>query len=597
MTEDDTKWRSMTLDLGSFSTDEQDLGVLAEEMRGASKALQDRGLVQSCKLIGQVLLDLRQPANVETRHETKQESSVYFDPPFSSKERNLHIFGKSLFDSNEFDRAHYFLKSSSHPVLKFLAFYSKYLGIERRNGTLFKGDAAERAPTLDDAQERLLLGDFSEFQQTLQSSAKKLDPFERYLLGSLQRKAGQKDLALANLLASVQKFSYNWSAWLTLGQCISNEATFASLVPRFPNSLFSLLFIAHWCSERATQIQWDGPIQTKLERFFPGESATMLQLQAQISFRSQDYALADADYEVLIDLDPWNLDYYDKAAHACFTLNKATKLATLSRFAFAIDRYSPVTLCILGNYYAAQQKHEKAVEAFSKAVRLDPTYYEAWTLLGLECTELKQRDRAMAAFRRALTFNPDNIWCWYGLGQAYELVALYSLALYYYAKALTQNPHHPRIWLALADCYGALQRDDDCVQALKRILLSDDIDYKENAALRLAKYYSYLFEHPIDEKVEQKGKKQQSNADADAAAEYYQKFLDIRSLKFTMENPAVPLFEARTKQEVEACLFLAKYHFYKQDFQLAESFCQKSHHFPESRQLMQEFSRLQKSDL
>ena len=57
---------------------------------------------------------------------------------------------------------------------------------------------------------------------------------------------------------------------------------------------------------------------------------------------------------------------------------------------------------IAGNYYSLRQQHDKAVLYFERAVKLDPSYISAWTLMGHEYMELKSISAAIHAYRQAI---------------------------------------------------------------------------------------------------------------------------------------------------------------------------------------------------
>jgi hypothetical protein len=67
----------------------------------------------------------------------------------------------------------------------------------------------------------------------------------------------------------------------------------------------------------------------------------------------------------------------------------------------AIDKYRPQTCCVIGNYYSLKSMHEKAIIHFQRALRLDPGYISAWTLMGHEYVELRN---TAAAIQAAIVF-------------------------------------------------------------------------------------------------------------------------------------------------------------------------------------------------
>lgn len=64
-------------------------------------------------------------------------------------------------------------------------------------------------------------------------------------------------------------------------------------------------------------------------------------------------------------------------------------------------------LCLLpvwisGNYYSLRSEHEKAIVYFQRALKLNPNYLSAWTLMGHEYTEMKNTSAAIEAYRQAI---------------------------------------------------------------------------------------------------------------------------------------------------------------------------------------------------
>ncbi len=67
----------------------------------------------------------------------------------------------------------------------------------------------------------------------------------------------------------------------------------------------------------------------------------------------------------------------------------------------------PITDCLtlflcVGNYYGLRGQHENAVVYFRRALRLNPNYLSAWTLMGHSYVELKNAAAAREAYRKAV---------------------------------------------------------------------------------------------------------------------------------------------------------------------------------------------------
>jgi anaphase-promoting complex subunit 8 len=78
------------------------------------------------------------------------------------------------------------------------------------------------------------------------------------------------------------------------------------------------------------------------------------------------------------------------------------QLAILAQEACEIDKYRPESCCIIGNYYSLQNDHHKAVTYFQRALKLNPAYLQAWTLMGHEFMELKNSSAAIQSYTHAI---------------------------------------------------------------------------------------------------------------------------------------------------------------------------------------------------
>ena len=59
-------------------------------------------------------------------------------------------------------------------------------------------------------------------------------------------------------------------------------------------------------------------------------------------------------------------------------------------------------ILIKGNYYSLKDQHDKAIESFSRAIKLDQNYSAAWTLLGHEYIESRNPKQAIQVYRKAV---------------------------------------------------------------------------------------------------------------------------------------------------------------------------------------------------
>ena len=103
----------------------------------------------------------------------------------------------------------------------------------------------------------------------------------------------------------------------------------------------------------------------------------------------------------------------DTYSNVLYVKNHPVELSILAKTAFDVDRFRPEScsaigeiylqdLCKKGNLYSLRGEREKAISYFQRALRLDPRYLAAWTLLGHEYLELKNWNAAITAYRQAV---------------------------------------------------------------------------------------------------------------------------------------------------------------------------------------------------
>jgi Flp pilus assembly protein TadD len=105
------------------------------------------------------------------------------------------------------------------------------------------------------------------------------------------------------------------------------------------------------------------------------------------------------------------------------------------------DAYS---LFVLGRLKFGQKKYDEAIDAFSRAAKLDPQDAQIQNFLGLALSEKGLRGPAETALRRAIQIDPGCANAHNNLAVAYitQQPPLVELARWHYQKALAAG--HPR---------------------------------------------------------------------------------------------------------------------------------------------------------
>jgi tetratricopeptide (TPR) repeat protein len=62
----------------------------------------------------------------------------------------------------------------------------------------------------------------------------------------------------------------------------------------------------------------------------------------------------------------------------------------------------------MGNVYYRRGENRKAINCYRRAIKLEPTFADAYYNLGLAYENVQERGRARAAFYQALKLNPND---------------------------------------------------------------------------------------------------------------------------------------------------------------------------------------------
>ncbi len=154
----------------------------------------------------------------------------------------------------------------------------------------------------------------------------------------------------------------------------------------------------------------------------------------------------------------------------------------------------------IGLVYNELKQHERAIEAYNKALA-DPNYDrhgDTWNNLGIVYDELKQYDEAIEAYQKALedpNFDTPG-YAWNNLGIVHTNLKQYDKAIEASQKAL-EDPNFDTpgyAWNNLGVVYGELEQHDKEIEAYQKALEDPNYDTPGNAWVNLGSLYIKLGE-------------------------------------------------------------------------------------------------------
>ncbi|MCB9681507.1 MAG: tetratricopeptide repeat protein [Alphaproteobacteria bacterium] len=127
------------------------------------------------------------------------------------------------------------------------------------------------------------------------------------------------------------------------------------------------------------------------------------------------------------------------------------------------DRYEAMDHVDRGRSYHKERNFAAAIDAFKKALEIDPTCDEAALRLGMAYEDDRQFRRAIAAYRTCLEIEPNHYQAATNIGEAYRKNEQYREAIGAYDQALAMKPDYLYALAGRAECMRMLGRYEDCL--------------------------------------------------------------------------------------------------------------------------------------
>ncbi|TPX57492.1 hypothetical protein SpCBS45565_g08190 [Spizellomyces sp. 'palustris'] len=166
--------------------------------------------------------------------------------------------------------------------------------------------------------------------------------------------------------------------------------------------------------------------------------------------QQKEYQLARDAYERVLSENPnhakvlQQLGWLYHQQNSSFS-NQELAIQYLTR-SLEADMNDAQTWYLLGRCYMAQQKYNKAYEAYQQAVYRDGRNPTFWCSIGVLYYQINQYRDALDAYSRAIRLNPYISEVWYDLGTLYESCNnQINDALDAYTRALELDPTNPHI--------------------------------------------------------------------------------------------------------------------------------------------------------
>ncbi len=195
----------------------------------------------------------------------------------------------------------------------------------------------------------------------------------------------------------------------------------------------------------------------------------------------EHYEAAIKAFERAIELDPAFAWPYHNLG---LVYERRTEYeAAIPYYRQALERhYQPLDAATswqnLGNIYQALERHPEAIEALSKATKLNPNNALAWDSLGEAYRAVARQDEAVAAYRRAIELEPTYAWPYNNLALVQTDQQQYEAALTLYQQALERHvsdQDRAVSWNNLGKVYYALGLRAEAITAYEQAIKLDPV--------------------------------------------------------------------------------------------------------------------------
>ncbi len=128
-----------------------------------------------------------------------------------------------------------------------------------------------------------------------------------------------------------------------------------------------------------------------------------------------------------------------------------------------------------GDVFEAQGKYGAAVNAYDKALEIDPQNEYFWFSRGFDLYRLGRYNAAVQSYDRVIELDPSDLATWYNRGEALRMQGRYLDAIQSYDSAIEIDPKNANAWNSKGLALKALGRTGDAYAAFAR---AKDLGYK-----------------------------------------------------------------------------------------------------------------------
>ncbi|MEG4309671.1 MULTISPECIES: tetratricopeptide repeat protein [unclassified Microcoleus] len=195
--------------------------------------------------------------------------------------------------------------------------------------------------------------------------------------------------------------------------------------------------------------------------------------------QGKQWEKAIANCEKAISLAPNFAAVYRQLARIWTQLEKREEAADCWYQAFNIEPNwaTAEEHVTLGNSLVELGKFDRAMECYSRAIKLNPQLATAYHNLGEMLIGQKRWDEAIANYRQAIAINPNSFESYHSLGKTWAERGELDRAIACYRKSIELNPNYARAYVGLGNVLVQKRELDEAIKCYRQALEINDNSY------------------------------------------------------------------------------------------------------------------------
>lgn len=219
---------------------------------------------------------------------------------------------------------------------------------------------------------------------------------------------------------------------------------------------------------------YEGKSELTFSTMMPVESAEEAIVRGDAAYRRGQVDEAVFEYIRSLEMDPDNADTFYKIGAINLYKNANGKATSAFRLALEREEKHPGALEGLGLILMKERDYEQARTMLEQAVQVDNARWQAHNALGIMADLRGDFPAARQHYDRALAISPRSPRLHNNLGYSYYLIGHWVRAENQYRAALNLEPRHERTWRNLGQLYTRLERYDEALEALIKVMSEAD---------------------------------------------------------------------------------------------------------------------------